>query len=57
MCLWLPLFPRQSICCSILRDDLMTGDFASNIKLLQSFPDSIEYSHVVARAKTIIGSS
>lgn len=42
--------------CSILRDDLMSGDFASNIKLLQSFPDSIEYSHVVARAKTIISS-
>lgn len=47
------------LCCSmilILRDDLMSGDFASNIKLLQSFPDSIEYSHVVARAKTIISS-
>lgn len=60
VCLRVPPFPRQSIFvvfCSILRDDLMTGDFASNIKLLQSFPDSIEYSHVVARAKTIIGSS
>ncbi|KAI2801751.1 hypothetical protein RDWZM_000771 [Blomia tropicalis] len=45
------------LCCSmilILRAEIMSGDFASNIKLLQNFPESIEMSYVVARAKTII---
>ncbi|OTF70288.1 TBC1 domain family member 13-like protein, partial [Euroglyphus maynei] len=44
------------LCCSmilILRDQLMSGDFASNMKLLQNFPDSIEITFIVARAKTI----
>ncbi|KAH9415688.1 TBC1 domain family member 13 [Dermatophagoides pteronyssinus] len=44
------------LCCSmiiILRDQLMSGDFANNMKLLQNFPDSIEITFIVARAKTI----
>lgn len=32
----------------------MAGDFATNIKLLQNFPDTIEITLIVARAKAII---
>lgn len=44
------------ICCAmlmLLHDDLMHGDFACNMKLLQNFPDKIDVSTVVTKAKSI----
>ncbi|KPM06216.1 TBC1 domain family member 13-like protein [Sarcoptes scabiei] len=44
------------VCCSmiiLIRDQLMSGDFATNMKLLQNFPDTIETRVIVNRAKSI----
>ncbi|XP_045532040.1 TBC1 domain family member 13 isoform X2 [Pieris brassicae] len=44
-----------SVCCAMIllvRDDLMTGDFASNVKLLQHFPP-MDVSLIVTKARTI----
>ena len=45
------------VCCamlSIVKHELMSGDFACNMKLLQNFPDRIEVRNVIAKAKTFI---
>ncbi|XP_022123984.1 TBC1 domain family member 13 isoform X2 [Pieris rapae] len=44
-----------SVCCAMIllvRDDIMTGDFASNVKLLQHFPP-MDVSLIVTKARTI----
>ncbi|RWS04182.1 TBC1 domain family member 13-like protein, partial [Leptotrombidium deliense] len=48
------------VCCSmlmLLHDDLLNGDFASNMKLLQNFPDKIDVSTIIRRAKKIRSTS
>ena len=44
------------ICCAmimLLKRDLMDGDFASNMKLLQNFPERIDVSSVTRKAKSL----
>ncbi|CAG2163328.1 unnamed protein product [Oppiella nova] len=38
---------------TLLREDLMSGDFASNMKLLQNFPERIDLNQIINRAKQI----
>ena len=45
------------VCCSmlsLLKVDLMSGDFACNMKLLQNFPDRIDVRTVISKAKSYI---
>jgi len=45
-----------STCCAmllLLRDELMAGDFATNMKLLQNFPDRFDVRTVIMRAKKL----
>ena len=37
----------------LLKRDLMDGDFASNMKLLQNFPERIDVSSVTRKAKSL----
>ncbi|XP_077974526.1 TBC1 domain family member 13-like [Styela clava] len=37
----------------LLRDQLLTGDFSSNMKMLQNFPDSVEMEVIIAKAHEI----
>ncbi|CAG2117753.1 unnamed protein product [Medioppia subpectinata] len=38
---------------TLVREDLMSGDFASNMKLLQNFPERIDLNQIINRAKQI----
>jgi hypothetical protein len=38
---------------SLLREELMSGDFASNMKLLQNFPETIDLNEIINKAKLI----
>ena len=61
--IWDFLFSDQSrfdflinICCAmlmLLKRDLMEGDFANNMKLLQNFPDRIDVCSVTRKAKSL----
>ncbi|KAI1290374.1 TBC1 domain family member 13 [Halotydeus destructor] len=46
-----------STCCAmliLLREDLLQGDFASNMKLLQNFPERFDVTTVIRAAKNLI---
>ncbi|XP_054156693.1 TBC1 domain family member 13-like [Oppia nitens] len=48
-------FLLQTCCAMIclIRSELMNGDFATNMKLLQNFPEHIDINQIIARAKQI----
>lgn len=44
------------VCCAMIliqRENLLLGDFSSNIKILQNYPDNVEIKDIVKKAKDI----